>query len=219
MSQFDAVVFDMDGVLVNSAPSHRAAFEQVFEPLGIRDFIYSDYAGQRTAEVVEAVLRHASIEPTRALVSQLAETKSRLAREHLRATNPIAACCLATLRKLTSHYTLALASSGSRSSVDLFLRLNDCAGLFRSVLSGNDVQHAKPHPEIYERSFRALGIESGKAVVIEDAVSGILAARAAHAGAVIGITGTCPPGQLSAAGADTILQNLGELPAILGATG
>ena len=211
MKQFDAVVFDMDGVLVNSAPSHRAAFEQVFEPLEIRDFIYSDYAGQRTAEVVEAVLRHAAIEPTRALVSQLAEAKSRLAREHLRATNPIAAGCLATLRKLATHYTLALASSGSKSSVDLFLSMNDCAGLFRSVLSGDDVQHAKPHPEIYERSFRALGVEPGKAVVIEDAVSGVLAARAAHAGAVIGLTGTCPPEQLTAAGADTVLQNLTEL--------
>jgi phosphoglycolate phosphatase-like HAD superfamily hydrolase len=50
------IVFDLDGVLVNSAPCHRAAFEQIFTALGIHDFEYSRFAGWRTRDVVERVL-------------------------------------------------------------------------------------------------------------------------------------------------------------------
>ena len=73
-----AVVFDLDGVLIDSAPCHRAAFEVVFRPFGIRDLEHSRYAGWRTEEVVEHVLRQAKCAVTPDLVSGVAREKSRL---------------------------------------------------------------------------------------------------------------------------------------------
>ena len=140
-----AVVFDLDGVLIDSAPCHRAAFEGVFRPFGIRDFRYSCYAGWRTEEVVEHVLRQAKCEVTPGLVSRVAREKSRLAREKLIATNPIAPGCLVALRRLSTRYVLAIASSGSRPSVESFLATNQCAGLpVGPVRSGCAQGQARP---------------------------------------------------------------------------
>jgi HAD superfamily hydrolase (TIGR01509 family) len=210
-----AVVFDLDGVLQDSSPCHRAAFEEVFQPLGLRNFDYPRYAGWRTADVVENVLREAALEAAPDLVREMARNKSRIAREKLAASNPVAPDCVAVLEELSRHYTLALASSGSRQSVDLFLTANRCARLFRSVLSGDDVERAKPDPEIYRRTFEALPIAPADALVVEDAPAGVLAARSAGAGAVIGFAGTSPAEQLTAAGADLVIRTLSELPTLL----
>jgi beta-phosphoglucomutase len=214
-SRIRAVIFDLDGVLIDSAPYHRAAFEEVFRPLGIDDFDYPRYAGWRTADVVENVLRAAARTPEPELVREMAGAKSRIAREKLAAANPVAPDCLAILEELSRHYALALASSGSRQSVELFLAANCCASLFGSVLSGDDVKHAKPAPEIYERAFEALHIAPSDGLIVEDAAAGILAAKSAGAGVVVGFAGTSPAGQLLSAGADLMIQTLSELPGLL----
>jgi HAD superfamily hydrolase (TIGR01509 family) len=210
-----AVVFDLDGVLIDSAPYHRAAFEEVFRPLGLRDFDYSHYAGWRTADVVENVLRDAGREPSPDLVREIARKKSRIAREKLTAANPVAPDCPAVLEELARHYALALASSGSRQSVDLFLAAHPWARLFRSVLCGDDVEQAKPSPEIYARTFDVLRVAPAEGVVVEDASAGVLAARGAGAGAVIGLAGTSSAAQLAEAGAGLVIRSLSEIPALL----
>ena len=212
----DAIVFDLDGVLVDSAPCHRAAFEEVFRPLGVHDFDYSRYAGWRTNDVVESVLGRIGFDATPEFVTGLAGRKSQLAREKLAKSNPIDQDCLAVLGTLARSYTLALASSGSRQSVEMFLNTNNCAHLFQSVLCGDSVSKAKPDPEIYERTFDALQIDPGTGAVVEDAVAGIVAAKAAGAGAIIGIAGTCPADQLLGAGASHVIHALAELPELLG---
>jgi beta-phosphoglucomutase len=210
-----AVVFDLDGVLIDSATCHSLAFEAVFLPLGIRDFDYRRYAGWKTANVVEDVLRKAGLEPAPQRIAELAAEKSRLAREKLLETNPVAPDTIPVLERLSREYRLGLASSGSRASIALFLASNACAYLFQSVLCGDDVKNAKPHPEIYQRTFGALGIDPADALVIEDAVAGIQSARAAGAGAVIGMEGTCPASQLTGAGASEVIRAVGDLPELL----
>jgi HAD superfamily hydrolase (TIGR01509 family) len=210
-----ALVFDLDGVLLDSAPCHNRAFEEVFKPFGILDFDYRKYAGRKTADVIEEVLRGAGLEPAPQLISKLAAEKSRLAREELREANPVTPDCIPVLTQLSREYALALASSGSRASIELFLTSNRCAHLFRSVLCGDDVSCAKPHPEIYQRTFATLDIDPGAGLVVEDAVAGIQAARAAGAGAVIGIEGTCSASQLSTAGASEVIRGISDLPRFL----
>jgi len=210
-----ALVFDLDGVLLDSAPCHNRAFQKVFKPLGIRDFDYRRYAGWKTANVIEDVLRSAGLEPAAQLISELSAEKSRLAREELRAANPVVSECVPVLRILSRQYALALASSGSRASIALFLTFNRCEHLFQSVLCGDDVTWAKPHPEIYQRTFAKLDVDPGAALVIEDAVAGIQAARAAGAGAVVGVEGTCSVSQLSRAGANGVIRGVSDLPRFL----
>jgi beta-phosphoglucomutase len=206
----EGIIFDLDGVLIDSSVCHRDAFLAVFAPYGIRDFDYSTYAGRRTPDVVEEVFQRAGISTSPAVITQTAQEKSRLARECLSAKAPLAEGCPEILKQLASHYSLALATSGSRTSVKIFLDLAKCRPLFRSILSGEDVTHAKPDPEIYRRSAEALGIPSSHCLVVEDAVAGVEAARATGA-TVAGLVGTCPGESLHQAGAAHIIRKLSEL--------
>src|SRR5574341_920636 len=114
------IVFDLDGVLLQSSACHRAAFEAVLRPLGVTDFDYRRYAGWRTADAIEDTLRGAGRLPDANTIAMLADAKSRLARVKLAASQPVPADCLPVLRQLSDCYRLALASSGSRRSVELF---------------------------------------------------------------------------------------------------
>jgi len=209
--QPSAVVFDLDGVLLDSAPLHSRAFEEVFEPFGIRGFDYRQYAGWKTANVIENVLHRAGHKIAPREILELAAKKSSLARERLRESNPVAPDCVPALVRLSRDYPLALASSGSRASVALFLAANECAHLFRSVLCGDDVSCAKPDPEIYRRSFAALDVAPREAMVVEDAIAGMQAATAANAGIVIGVEGTCSSEQLTEAGAAGVIRSVSDL--------
>ncbi len=213
--RIEGIAFDLDGVLIHSTASHRAAFEEVLAPFGIADFDYSRYAGQRTTEVVAAEFRRSGVAADEQTIRTAAEQKTVLARRKLAETNPIAANCGSVLKQLSGNYKLALASSGSHGSVHSFLRVNGFEPLFESVLTGQDVTHAKPDPEIYLRTFTALGLDPQACVVVEDAVAGIVAARQAKAAAVIGITGTCTDEELRSAGATHVINGVIELPALM----
>jgi len=208
------VVFDMDGVLVETTDCHRAAFEQIFQTFGIHEFAYSRYAGRRTAEVIQEVLMTAGRHELPEVIESAAREKSRLAREMFEHRRPVAPECEGVLAELAADYPLALASSGSRASVDAFLRLTGSASLFTSILSGEEVVAAKPDPEIYRRSAERLGLEISQCLVVEDAESGVEAARAAGA-SVAGIPGTCSEEQLKRSGAGYIVSSLRELAALL----
>jgi beta-phosphoglucomutase len=173
------VAFDLDGVLIDSTGCHRSAFEEVLRPFDITDFDYSHYAGWRTPEVIAAEFRRCDVVANDEMIRVAAEQKTMLARRKLAETNPIPADCRNVLERLAGGYRLALASSGSHGSVHSFLRVNHFEQMFQSVLSGEDVVHAKPDPEIYRKSFEALGLEPGSCIVVEDAVWALkrLAAR------------------------------------------
>jgi HAD superfamily hydrolase (TIGR01509 family) len=212
-----AIVFDLDGVLVNSAPCHRAAFEEIFAPFGIHDFEYSRFAGWRTRDVVQKVLSDAGCDFSPGIIDTAAARKSELAREKMAACDPVVPGCADVLRELSSRgYTLALASSGSPESVAMFLDSTAVRPLFRSVLTGADVRHAKPDPEIYQRTCEQLRVDPADCLVVEDAAAGVAAARLAGA-SVIGIRGTCSPEELIQAGAMDVLSDIWELPAWLSA--
>ena len=206
------IVFDLDGVLIQSAPSHAAAFEQVFAGRGIHDFEYAPYAGWRTPEVIADVLERRGRSESAEAIAYMASEKSRIARELLEASRPLAKECEATLAELAGGFPLALASSGSRSSVDAFLKWTGSRSLFRSILSGEDVAKAKPNPEIYLGSVEGLGLDARDCLVVEDAVAGVAAARAAGC-RVLAVAGTCPAEALLAAGADRVVTDLSELVA------
>ena len=206
------IVFDLDGVLIQSTPSHAAAFKQIFARCGIHDFEYAPYAGWRTLDVVTDVLARRGRTESAEAIAGMAREKSLLARQLREASYPLAENCEATLAELASGFHLALASSGSRPSVDAFLKWTGSRSLFRSVLSGEDVTRAKPDPEIYVRSAEGLGVGPEECVVVEDAVAGVAAARAAGC-PVVAVAGTCSAQELRDAGADRVVADLGELVA------
>lgn len=214
--QFAAIVFDLDGVLILSRDCHRQAFEEVFADFGIFDFHYSEFAGWRTPEVFREMFARHGV--ANAPVEACSARKTGRARQLIDADFPLSPDCVATVRRLQRDgYRLALASSGSRTSVQAFLDHTELQTAFESVLSGNDVARAKPDPELFARSIANLGLAPEACLVVEDAVAGVQAAQAAGAAAV-GIAAQ-PASEEGAwlleAGAIHVLPEVRELPGFL----
>jgi bifunctional UDP-N-acetylglucosamine pyrophosphorylase/glucosamine-1-phosphate N-acetyltransferase len=207
-----AVIFDMDGVLWNSGLAHDRAFRRVLAEAGVtRQFEYSEIAGQRTRDVISAFCP--SADPGE--IERLSYRKTVLALEDLRSCNPVFPGAVDVLERISARFPIALATSGSRESVGTFLELNECRPLFQSVLHGGDIVRAKPDPEIYLKACTALGYDPTDCVVVEDAPSGIVAAKGAGC-FVVAVGNTASASTLRTAGADEILDAVSDLPRWLG---
>ncbi len=117
---------------------------------------------------------------------------------------------------------LAVASSADRVKVDGNLQEIGLPGAnFDAVVSGSEVVHKKPHPEIFLQAAGKLGLPAAACLVVEDAPSGVKAAKAAGS-LCLGLTTSFDPATLSAAGADWIAADLAHVPVeltrLLGAT-
>jgi HAD superfamily hydrolase (TIGR01509 family) len=207
------VIFDLDGVLIHSANIHDRAFQTVFKEFNITNFDYSQYAGQRTVDVVQKVLGGLGVLDAET-INRVAKRKSELAREGMAITPPLDPECGAVLADLAADHALALASSGSRLSVEAFLSWSGSRSLFQSVLSSEDVTHSKPDPELYTTSLNRLDLAGLDCWVVEDATAGVKAAKAAGCH-VIGLPGTSKKEDLEQAGADRIISHLSVLPGLL----
>ena len=217
-AQVRGVIFDLDGVLLHSAPCHRAAFERVFEQLGIDDFQYAPYAGWPTRDVILDVLQRNGRLTSPSEIDAASVKKTLLARRMLESTRPVDPACGSILAGVASVFSLGLASSASRARVEDFLSWTGSGTMFRAVLSGEDVRRGKPDPEIYARCADHMGLPGSACVVVEDAVAGVAAARAMGATA-IGLSGTVPGHMLRDAGAAHVLSRLEELPRLLDSLG
>jgi HAD superfamily hydrolase (TIGR01509 family) len=208
-----ALIFDMDGVLLHSSPLHDRAYREALASLPIREFDYRSVAGMRTDEAVSLVLAKNGIPATEELVASLASNKTRIARDLISRNNPIDRHCVAVITALARMYPLALASSASQGTVDLFLSTNGLREKFRCVLHGRDVHRAKPAPDIYLLACSRLGFEPSECLVIEDATSGVQAAKAA--GTIVwGLPSSSSADELTRAGADHTIASLEDLLAL-----
>jgi HAD superfamily hydrolase (TIGR01509 family) len=194
-------------VLIDSSPIHAWAFQQVFARAGVTSFDYSRWAGLRTREVIETVLSESGCRTSAEQRAEMAALKSRLAFERMTAEPPLIPGCSDLLRDLQTRFRLALASSASRPSVELFLERSGCRECFSAVLTGEDVRLPKPSPEVYERAASLLGLLPRQVLVVEDALSGVSAAR--HAGCrVWAVRGTAGEGDLLEAGAERLVDSV-----------
>jgi HAD superfamily hydrolase (TIGR01509 family) len=194
-------------VLIDSSPIHAWAFQQVFSRAGVTGFEYGRWAGLRTREVIDTVLAQSGCHTTAEQRAEMAAAKSRLALERMRAEPPLVPGCADLLRDLQTRFRLALASSASRPSVELFLQHSGCRECFSAVLTGEDVRLPKPAPEVYERAASLLGLLPRQVLVVEDALSGVSAAR--HAGCrVWAVRGTANGGDLLDAGAERLVDSV-----------
>jgi beta-phosphoglucomutase len=210
LGSLDAVVFDMDGVLLDSSPIHAAAYLEALGAFPIPAFQYSRLAGLRTTDGIRQILSENGIALAEEQIDSIAAAKSKIALERMVRENPIAPGARAVLEFLSRRCKLALASSGSAASVNGFLDCNGLRSFFECVLHSGDIASAKPSPEIFLAAFQRLGIAPEKCAVVEDAVAGIQAARAAG-GVAFGIPATCAARDLEQAGADFIIESLEDL--------
>ena len=195
----DAVLWDMDGVLVDSEPLWTVAEVELAAELGgtWSAEIKAAVVGTRLEVAVPTILRFFGVPDT---PEQVAETSQWLLGrmvELFRQDLPVlpgAAELLAALRD--EGVPMALVSSSYRVLVDAVL--DQGVGPFALSIAGDEVQHGKPHPEPYLTAAQRLGVDPARCVVVEDSPSGVAAGEAAGCAvlavpAVAGVSFTAGP--------------------------
>lgn len=191
------VVFDMDGVIVDSEPLHEKAFHDVFAELGYaktHGMDFPAYYGRSDRALWEDfVAKH---HPPQSLPELIALKQNRLL-ELLRATKPIFPGVEHLLQMLGTRYPLALAlASGSVNEViDEVLGMRNLRRYFAVALSVQNVARPKPFPDVFLAAAEKIGIAPRECCAIEDSAVGAEAAVAAGM-TVIAITNTLPTDKL-----------------------
>jgi 2-amino-4-hydroxy-6-hydroxymethyldihydropteridine diphosphokinase len=203
-----AVIWDMDGVIADTAACHLQAWQRLWAEQGI-EFTAEQFRrtfGQRTTEIIRGILGPDMPDEEVCALGERKEAYCReLLRRQLRAL-PGVRELLAALEQ--AGFRQALASSAPRKNVELILEALDIGRYFAAVVSEADVTLGKPDPQIFLVAAARLGIAPRRCLVIEDAVAGVQAAKAAGM-RCLAVTTTNPGAHLAAA--DRVVPSLTEV--------
>lgn len=194
-NRFEALIFDMDGVIVDSEPRHERAFREVFEELGYAQshgIHFPNYYGKSDQAVWEDFIEKHQPEQS---FEELMERKQSRFLEILREDQPIFEGLPELLEHVAPYYPLGLASGSLHPVIDEVLELRQMRRFFPVVVSVQDVARGKPEPDIFLRAAELLRVAPSKCCVIEDSAAGVTAAVAAGM-TVVAITNTLMPDQL-----------------------
>lgn len=214
---FSATLFDFNGVLVDDELVHLAAFRDAVAPLGItisdRDY-FEEYLGFDDKGAFRALLAKHGLEVTDARVAELVRTKEPLYLERARASLQTFQGASELVRRRAAAGPVAVVSGALRPEIELGLEVLGVRALVGHIVSSEDTPVSKPDPEGYRMGIawlRTAGAkEPGRALVIEDSVDGIAAAKAAGLPCVA-VTHSYEAPRLVSAGADLVVGRLGEL--------
>ncbi len=208
-----AVLWDVDGTLVDTAEQHFAAWQRLAESIG-RTYTRADFAatfGWRNPEIFRHLF-DATMPDDR--VAELAFRKEEFYRDSVRTSGTQLLPGVARwIREFqAAGYLQALGSSAPRGNLDLLLEVTGVRSAFGAIVSGDDVIRGKPDPEVFLKAANLLGVAPQDCVVMEDAIAGVEAARAAGMRCV-GVTyvGHHSAEKLKAAGAALIIESFEQL--------
>ncbi|MBI2415808.1 MAG: HAD family phosphatase [Candidatus Kerfeldbacteria bacterium] len=176
-----AVMFDLDGVIVDSEPIYDQLLRQWLrdQALPIDDDLYKNLLGQSWLNVFRAINQHYQKTFN---AEQQADAMAQTIVQYVVTTGiPLKEGAKAAINALRDRYALAVTSSSHRIVVERILRHHGLFAAFRQIITIEDVNYPKPHPEPYEKTLAALQVTPEAAVVIEDSLSGVQAAAAAGA--------------------------------------
>jgi mannitol-1-/sugar-/sorbitol-6-/2-deoxyglucose-6-phosphatase len=179
------VVFDLDGVIVDSEPLHERTDSEYMAALGIPadPALLTETMGRRVRDLTDELAKRTGRPPEEVFAGREALFWRLLERDGPR---PMPGLHAAIARLRAAGLRLAVATSGTRAYVDFVLDRLSVRAAFEVVVAAEDVVNGKPDPETYLRAAALLGAAPADCVALEDTVHGIAAARAAgmHAVAV-----------------------------------
>ena len=206
----EAVVFDLDGVLLDS--------EQVWDE--VREELVKERGGRWHEQAQTEMMGMSSIEWSRYMHDELdlpeppeeisAEVVRRLD-EVYRKRLPLIDGAREAVERLAARWPLGLASSSNREVIDLVLDLSGLARYFRVTVSSEEVPRGKPAPDVYLEAARGLGVPPERCAAVEDSHNGIRSAKAAGMRVIAIPNQHYPPGEEALALADVTLGSLAEL--------
>lgn len=172
------VIFDMDGVLVDSAAAHLQSWQQLAREFG-REVTEEQFAatfGQRNRDIIPVLIG----DVPGATVETLGDRKEEIYRDLIRDSAPIVEGAIDLVCSLhKAGVSLAVGSSGPRANIDLVLDVMGVGELISVVVSSDEVTRGKPDPQVFTIACQRLRIEPARCIVIEDAPAGVEAAQAA----------------------------------------
>lgn len=205
-----AVLFDFDGVVVQSERIHMESFMELLKPFGVRvseERWYREFAGTGSRSIIERLAGEYGIT---ADVDDLVEKRKRIYEERVRAgelkETPGVCAFLKELRKKS--IKTAIVSGSHRSNVALAVSMLGLGGLFDLVVSGDDMAAKKPDPEPFLHAAKKLGMAPSDCLVIEDSHAGCEAARRAGMRLVV----VRSPASKGLYGFDAIISDFSEFP-------
>jgi HAD superfamily hydrolase (TIGR01509 family) len=205
-----AVIFDLDGVLVDS----EAVWDQA------RRGVVGDNGGAWKPEATKAMMGMSSSEWSRYLHDELdvalapEEINMRVVDRVLDAYRhevPVLPGAVETVRGLASRWPLGLASSANRPVIDAVLQTTELTGCFAATVSGDEVERGKPAPDVYLAAARKLGVEPATAAAVEDSSNGLRSAAAASMVLIAIPNREFPPDSDALALAALVLDSISEL--------
>jgi HAD superfamily hydrolase (TIGR01509 family) len=206
----EAVIFDLDGVIVDSEPIWDEVRERYIRDHGGR---YDDEAqrammGMSSTEWSQYIHDELGVDapPERINTDVVARMADRY-REHL----PLIRGAREAVERIACSFPCGVASSSNRPLIDLVLEVSELAELFRATVSSEEVARGKPAPDVYLEAARRLGVEAGRCAAIEDSHAGIRSAKAAGMSAIAIPNPHYPPDEDALAAADVVLESVEDL--------
>jgi beta-phosphoglucomutase family hydrolase len=219
-----AALFDLDGVLTQTAKVHAQAWKQMFDeyltevgqpPFALPEDYESYVDGKPRLDGVRSFLESRGIERDPELVERLGTRKNELVLDLIRTqgVDPYEGSIRYAEAARDAGLRRAVVSSSNNTRE--VLQATDMLGLFEAIIDGIYAEReglkGKPAPDGFLAGARALGVEPAEAAVFEDALAGVEAGRAGGFGYVVGVDRTGHADELSEHGADIVVQDLEEL--------
>lgn len=176
-----AVLFDMDGVIVDTEPLHHKAYHQMFNDVNINvsDDLYESFTGQSTINICKRLVEQFSLKDK---PEQLVSLK-RKHFKYLFENDSSLTLIDGVLERIKDYHknglSLVVASSASMPNINRIFDRFELNQYFSGKFSGADLKQSKPHPEIFLKAAEFTGFEKSECMVIEDSTNGIQAAHAA----------------------------------------
>ena len=203
------VVFDMDGVIMNSNPYHERAWKKFCKAHNIMlaDEEFHHYIFGRIAkDTIDYIFKK---DHTMAEVNRYVDEKELIYREMYAQNIKLLEGLYSFLEELQRrNIPVAIATSAPKDNVEFVFKYLPISHFFKFVLDASDIEKGKPDPEIYIRVIRKLGIPPNRCIVFEDSLSGIKSALAAGA-KVIGVATTHRPEEFD--GVKWVIENFVDL--------
>jgi beta-phosphoglucomutase family hydrolase len=225
-----ALLFDLDGVLTNTARVHAAAWKTMFDeflrkrseetgepftPFDPQDDYLRYVDGKPRYDGVRSFVESRGIEPEEELVRALGDRKNELVQKIIREQGVEVYEGSVRFVRAAHDEGLECAVVSSSANTREVLRVTGIENLFQAVVDGvvakRDGLPGKPAPDTFLAGARALGAEPAESVVFEDALAGVEAGRAGNFGWVVGVDRTGQADALKSHGADIVVPDLSEL--------
>lgn len=216
-----AILFDFNGVIINDEPIQMRAYQEILakEGIALTEADYYSCLGMDDKTFVAAAYERAGKKPETNKILEITLAKSEKWRGMIADELPLFDGVVDFIKKMEKDFALGIVSMARREEIEFVLEAAGLRECFAVIISAEDVENCKPHPECYLKGFNALDsyrikrrhlpMVHGECLVIEDSPPGIQAAKSARLQA-LGITNTVSAAELRKAGADSVTKYLDD---------